>query len=349
MIIKHQKIKIFTTKFLTKLGLKKSQSRTIADLLVKSDMCKHYSHGINRLFQYYESVNNKIIKIKSKPIIKKTTSNFTLIDGKHAFGQLVMSYACKNIISNAKDIKITAVINAGHIGRLSDYNEILAKKNLISLIFCNGGGPNTSIFPSRERIVGTNPFSFGIPISKDKNLIIDFATSKLAEGKIKIAALEKKKIKNLPIISNLGKATNNPNALFKGGALLPFGEIKGSAFLLVNEILGGLLISRNNPINNNYVDGNNCMIISLNKRLFNYNKDFLNQFKKLNDKIKKSKKLKYLNNKKTYLPGELEAYNLRISKRLGIKYHNKLISGLNNLAKNKLNFGEKDLITQIRN
>ena len=91
------------------------------------------------------------------------------------------------------------------------------------------------------------------------------------------------------------------------------------------------------------------MIISLNKRLFNYNKDFLNQFKKLNDKIKKSKKLKYLNNKKTYLPGELEAYNLRISKRLGIKYHNKLISGLNNLAKNKLNFGEKDLITQIRN
>ena len=51
-----------------------------------------------------------------------------------------------------------------------------------------------------ERIVGTNPFSFGIKINK-KNLIVDFATSLLAEGKINLARLNKEKIKVKPIIS----------------------------------------------------------------------------------------------------------------------------------------------------
>ena len=200
MIVSHKKIINFAIKFLSKLGLKKNQSQVVAKLLVKSDMCKHYSHGINRLFQYYNSVANDIIRVKSKPAIKQRNANFNLINGNHAFGQLVMDFACKNIIKKNNDINITAVINSGHIGRLSDYNEMLAKKNLISLIFCNGGGPNTSIFPTIERTVGTNPFSFGIPITKKKNFIVDFATSKLAEGKIRIAALEKKKINNFHII-----------------------------------------------------------------------------------------------------------------------------------------------------
>ena len=343
MIIKQKKITKFTTKFLYSLGLKKKESKLIAELLVRSDMCRHYSHGVNRLIQYYFSVKNKIIKIKSKPASKKNIGNFQLIDGNHAFGQIVMDYACKKILNNHKDIKITAIINAGHIGRLSDYNELLAKKNIISLIFCNGGGPNTSVFPSAERIVGTNPFAFGLPISKDKNFVVDFATSKLAEGKIRIAALEKIKLKNFPIISKSGKATNNPLDLFNGGALIPFGEIKGSSFLLVNEILGGLLISSNNPLNNDYIDGNNCLIISISKKLFNYNRNFIRQFKKLKNKIKNSKKL-IKNKNNSYLPGEIENHNFKISFKKGIKYHEKIIKNLNDLAKNKLDFKEEDLL-----
>lgn len=349
MIVSHKKVINFAIKFLCKLGLKKKQSQIIAKLLVNSDMCKHYSHGVNRLFQYYNSVANGIIKIKTKPTIEQKIANFNLINGNHTFGQLVMDYACKNIIKKNKDIRITAVINSGHIGRLSDYNEMLAKKNLISLIFCNGGGPNTSIFPTIERTVGTNPFAFGIPISKKKNLIVDFATSKLAEGKIRIAVLEKKKINNFPIISKLGKATNNPIELFRGGALIPFGGIKGSAFLLVNEILGGLLISKNNPINSHYIDGNNCLIISINKKLFNYNNSFLKQFKKLNNKIKKSKKLKKFRHAKAFLPGEIEDYNFKISKKKGIEYNKKIIEKLNDLARDKLNFKEKELIPIRKN
>ena len=54
-------------------------------------------------------------------------------------------------------------------------------------------------------------------------------------------------------MSKKGKLSNDPNKLYDGGALIPFGEIKGSAFLLVNEIIGGLLFLI--TLLKNYLDG----------------------------------------------------------------------------------------------
>tara|TARA_B100000963_G_scaffold358210_1_gene382294 strand:- start:38404 stop:39450 length:1047 start_codon:yes stop_codon:yes gene_type:complete len=345
MIIKEKKALKFCYLFLKKIGLDNSKSKIISSHLVKSDMSGHFSHGINRLIQYYNAVKKGVIKIKSTPKLISSKNNFIRIDGNFSFGQLSMNYVCKLIIKSKHDITVTSLYNAGHIGRLSDYNEMLAKKNLISLIFCNGGGPNTSIYPSKSRITGTNPFAFGMPIKKKKNLIIDFATSKLAEGKVNLASLNNSKLKNFPIINKKGLYTNNPREFYRGGTLMPFGEIKGSSFLLVNEILGGILISNNNSINKNYIDGNNCLIITIKKNIFSYNKkDFLKQFLILENKIKKSKKIKNYNLKKTYLPGDIEKEKFLKSKKNGINYNKALLKRLNDLATDKLNFNSTQLI-----
>lgn len=343
MLIKEKKISNFSNLFLTKLGMNRKDSKLVSKLLVKSDMSQHFSHGVIRLVQYYNMVKNKIYRIKGKPKIK-IKGKFMVIDGQRSFGQITMNHACQKIKDLRNDIQIVSVSNCGHIGRLSDYAEFLSKSGYVNLIFCNGGGPNTSIYPSAERIVGTNPFSFGIQINKKKTLIIDFATSLLAEGKINIAKLNKKKIKIKPIISKNGIYTNNPSELYSGGSLRTFGGIKGSAFSLVNEILGGLLISSNNPINKNYLDGNNCLIICIKKKLFNYNNSFTKQFLKIETKIKKSRKIKILNNKKTYLPGEIELKNFLNSKKKGIIYNNSIVKKLNFFAKNKLNIPQKNLL-----
>ena len=102
-------------------------------------------------------------------------------------------------------------------------------------------------------------------------------------------------------------------------------------------------IKYNNPLNNDYIDGNNCLIISISKKLFNYNRNFIRQFKKLKNKIKNSKKL-IKNKNNSYLPGEIENHNFKISFKKGIKYHEKIIKNLNDLAKNKLDFKEEDLL-----
>ena len=140
-------------------------------------------------------------------------------------------------------------------------------------------------------MVGTNPFSAGIPIGYKRDFIVDFATSMLAEGKINLARLNKKRLTNKPIINQKGIFSNNAAELYSGGSLATFGGIKGSAFCLLNEILGGQMISNNNPTDKNYLDGNNCLIITIKKKLFNYNKSFKKQFLNIEKKIKIQKKL----------------------------------------------------------
>ena len=344
MLIKKKNILKFSINFLKKTGLNRADSELISNQLIRSDMCNHFSHGVNRLLQYFNGAKKKIYKISAKPKQEINEKNFSLVNGHQAFGQIVMDFTCKLIIKKNTDIGITAVKNAGHIGRLSDYCDQLAKEKFISLIFCNGGGPNTSIFPISKRLFGTNPFAFGMPISKKKNFIVDFSTSKLAEGKINLAVLNKQKLFGNPIVSKKGKLSNDPNKLYDGGALIPFGEIKGSAFLLVNEIIGGLLFSPNNPFKKNYLDGNNCLIITMKKSLFNFNKNFLKDFELLEKQIKKSKRIYNYRNNKIFLPGEIEKINFEKSKKYGINYNHNIILRLNNFAKKKLKFETKNFI-----
>ena len=70
MIIKEKNIKNFITLFLEKLKLKKSDAKIVAKRLVDSDMSGHFSHGINRIFQYENAVKQKIISVNSKINIK---------------------------------------------------------------------------------------------------------------------------------------------------------------------------------------------------------------------------------------------------------------------------------------
>ena len=81
---------------------------------------------------------------------------------------------------------------------------------------------------------------------------------------------------------------------------------------MVNEILGGMLISKNNPINKNYKDGNNCFIIAM-KKIFTNITNFEKQFRKIKNKIKNGKRIKDVKSK-VFLPGEIETLLKRTPK-----------------------------------
>jgi len=343
MIIKESRIKKFVNEIFLKIGLNKKNAFLISGQLINSDMCGHYSHGINRIFQYQKGVENGIISIYKKPKIKNF-KNITMVDGQFCFGQIVMKSACDNIIKKKMEVNLVSVENAAHIGRLSDYVENLSKNNFVSIIFCSGGGPNVSPFSSKERIVGTNPFAFGMPISKNRSFTVDFSTAQVAEGKVNIALQKNKKLFTKAIVKKNGDFSNKPIDLYNGGSLNTFGGHKGSSFMLVNEILGGLLVSNNNSFKKNYIDGNNCFIISFKKKLLNSKINILNQFLKLEKKIKNSKRIK--NSKKILLPGDIEKNNFIKAKKNGIYYDNKFIKKLNKLAYTKLGFEKENLINE---
>ena len=338
MVIKEKKIKTFIALFLEKLKVKKKDAKIIAKYLVDSDMSGHFSHGINRIFQYENAVRKKIISTNSKiKIVQK--KNFVKVDGNFNFGQLVMRKVCDYIKKN-KNVNFVSIINSAHIGRLSDYVEELSKKGFTSLFFASGGGPNVAPFPIQNRLIGTNPFAFSMPINGKNIFVTDFSSSTIAEGKINIAMKEKKKLSERAIINSLGNYSDNPKDLYNGGAIKPFGGHKGSAFSLVIELLSGLSISENVSFKKKYRDANNCFLIIFKTNNLPNNFKSKKQIQSFYKKIKSGKKIKKYK-KKIYLPGEIEKEKYAHSKKFGINYNSKLIKDLLKLGKIKYNLKYK--------
>jgi LDH2 family malate/lactate/ureidoglycolate dehydrogenase len=89
--------------------------------------------------------------------------------------------------------------------------------------------------------IGNNPISIAAPYRSGRPLVLDIAMSRVAGGKVRLAARNGEKIPRGWIIDSRGRDTENPDDLPNGGALLPLGEHKGFAFAVMIEVLGAVI------------------------------------------------------------------------------------------------------------
>ena len=145
--------------------------------------------------------------------------------------------------------------NAGHIGRVGDWAEMAAAAGLVSVHFVNAAG-SVLVAPHGgvDRRFSTAPYAVGIPRAGQAPLVLDFATSIVAEGKVLVASQGGKKLPADALIEPDGRATSDPHALYGDytasgprnyrqgkGAIRAFGEHKGSGLAFMCEMLGGAL------------------------------------------------------------------------------------------------------------
>ncbi|MCA8930614.1 MAG: Ldh family oxidoreductase, partial [Alphaproteobacteria bacterium] len=115
-------------------------------------------------------------------------------------------------------------------------------EGLVSLHFVNViSTPVVAPFGGGDARLVTNPVAIGVPRVGAPPLILDFATSKLAVGKVRVALNSGKTLPPEVLLDAQGAPTQDPAQLFAGGALLPFGDHKGSGLALMCEILGSAL------------------------------------------------------------------------------------------------------------
>ncbi len=121
-------------------------------------------------------------------------------------------------------------------------------QGLVSLHFVNVlSRPVVAPFGGADGRYGTNPCCIGIPLAGREPFILDFATSRVAQGKMRVAHNEGKQVTPGMLIDEFGRPTTNPgvvvvpqsNGLF--GALMAFGEHKGYGMAVACELLGGAL------------------------------------------------------------------------------------------------------------
>jgi hydroxycarboxylate dehydrogenase B len=239
----------FTKSLFVAAGVPDAEAEIVARSLVDGNLCGHDSHGVIRVLQYMDALRSKrfvggvpLTKLRETPAIYAADANWGL-------GQ-VQSYRLLDIlVPKAKALGIAAgtMRQCGHIGRLGEYAEWAAKRNLAFMATVNSHGSGQRVAPPGgiEGRLSTNPLCLGAPTTGDP-LVLDIGTSAAAEGKIRVALQKGEHVPEGILQDHLGQPTTDPAALYgePRGTMLPFGgpqAYKGFGLsLLLDALAGGL-------------------------------------------------------------------------------------------------------------
>lgn len=231
-------VRIFTAQ-----GTTEETARFIVGTLVEANLTGHDSHGAHYYLGYSDRIKRGFIDVNAEPAIVKETPSSAHIDGRWAFGQVTAMRLTEVAVKKAKENTVAGVgaFNCNHIGRLGYYTEWAAKHDIISTMYVNVGNPSVSVYQGLGKTFGTNPYSVSAPTGGETPFLVDWASSVVAHGKISVARAKHAKIPTHWTRDKYGRVTDDPNAIYDGGWLLPFSEYKGYGMQMVCELLGAVL------------------------------------------------------------------------------------------------------------
>ncbi|WP_114969840.1 malate/lactate/ureidoglycolate dehydrogenase [Rhodoferax ferrireducens] len=233
------------------------EANTVASNLVMANLSGHDSHGVGMLPRYVDAVLEGGLKPNSSVRVVLDTGSLLTLDGQRGYGQVVGEEAMALGIARARTHGscIMTLSQAHHLGRIGHFAEMAVAQGLVSLHFVNVlSRPVVAPFGGADGRYGTNPCCIGIPLKgrdasdpSGAHFILDFATSRVAQGKMRVAHNEGRRVEPGTLIDENGHPTTDPgvvvvpqsNGLF--GALLAFGEHKGYGMAVACELLGGAL------------------------------------------------------------------------------------------------------------
>ncbi len=250
-------------------GASSEIAAAVTNSLVENNLMGHDSHGVIRIPDYARRVKSGDIVPDAQPKTVRETPTTAVVDGGWNFGQIVARYAMQVAIDKAKESYMggVGVINCNHIGRLGEYAAMAAEQDFIGLVTVNAlplGAP----FGGKARVLGTNPLSFAVPAGNQPMLLVDFATTVVAEGKVRVARDKHEQLPPGYIIDKDGNPTTDPNDLYAGGMLQFFGGHKGYALAILVEVLSGALAGGYTYEEGNLGKGNGVFMLAVNPEGF---------------------------------------------------------------------------------
>lgn len=228
-------------------GSNDTEATRVGDQLVEANLRGHDSHGIGMLPQYIQNVRKGTLRPNQHIKILSDRGSILSIDGQWGYGQTIGTEAMAAGIEKAREtgLALVALRNSHHLGRIGTWAEQCLEANFVSLHFVNvvGSPPRVAPFGGSDARFGTNPFCVGVPAGDGAPIVLDMATSRIAMGKARVAKNKGEQVSEGCLIDAAGYPTRNPSVVFDAptGALLPFGEHKGSGLALMCELLGAAL------------------------------------------------------------------------------------------------------------
>jgi hydroxycarboxylate dehydrogenase B len=228
-------------------GSEPTEVDLVTDNLIEANLTGHDSHGIGMLPRYALSLQEEGgLKANAHISIRVDHGSMLGLDGHAGFGQVIGHEAMQLGIERTRQHGscIMSLGNVHHLCRIGAWAEMATDAGLISIHFVNVmSKPVVAPWDGADGRFGTNPFCVGIPVEGRAPVILDFATSVIAQGKTRVAHNKGEQLKPGLMIDHEGKPTTDPAYGVKPpyGAIKTFGEHKGFGMALVCELLGGAL------------------------------------------------------------------------------------------------------------
>ena len=237
-------------RILAAAGSSAQEAEKVASNLVMANLSGHDSHGVGMLPRYVDAVLEGGLTPNAQVKTVLDAGAMLSLNGQRGYGQVVGEQAMLLGMARAKEQGscILALAESHHLGRIGHFAEMAVAQGLVSLHFVNVmTRPVVAPWGGADGRYGTNPCCIGIPLKDAPPFVLDFATSRVAQGKMRVAHNQGKSVQPGLLIDEHGQPTTDPgvvvvpqaNGFF--GALMPFGEHKGYGLAVACELLGGAL------------------------------------------------------------------------------------------------------------
>ena len=234
-------------RLLTAAGLPEDEAREVTAHVVDNSLCGMDSHGVVRLPYYLDLIAKGTVKADAEVRVVEDTATTVKVDGGGGLGIPAIRRTAVLTAAKAKAQKIAvgALVNCGHTGRIGAFAELIAREGCFAQIVGGGGHAayaNVVPFGGREPAMSTNPYALAYPGGPAGAVVVDFATSATAQGKLMIARATGQPLAEGLILDKNGRPSRDPEDFYTGGAILPAAGPKGSGLGIMAELLGFALL-----------------------------------------------------------------------------------------------------------
>lgn len=239
----------FTDEVLKSAGARDTDAAIVSAHLLGANLSGHDSHGIGILPAYVHHAKTGLVELRAKNYVLNETAVILQIDARGGWGASAGHRALDQAIEKAKKNGLTALTigNSHHLGRIGAFAEQAAQAGLVSMHFVNvtDHAPLVAPYRGSDARFGTNPVCIGYPATgKRPEFVLDMATSRVALGKVRVAANKGQLVPRGSLIDEMGMPTTDPSGMagFElKGALLPMARHKGYGLAFACELLAGVL------------------------------------------------------------------------------------------------------------
>lgn len=248
MLIEQQALRAVVRAVVAAGGSGAAEASVVADHLVEANLAGHDSHGVGMIPAYVKGLRSGALRPNRHVQMHSDQGCMLVLDGGQGYGQVIGRESMELGIERARahGICLLALRNTFHLGRIGTYAEQCAAVGLVSMHHVNviGHAPLVAPFRGSDRRFSTNPYTCAIPpTAATPPAVLDMATSKVAYGKVRVARERGERVPEGALIDVHGAPTTDPEVMYTPplGAMCAFGEHKGYALAVMNELLAGVL------------------------------------------------------------------------------------------------------------